>query len=180
MMHRRWQWQAQPAWRRSDRDSDDEREGPAALTATGMICLAITLGATFYAFKTVPNLSLRKAPEFIRVRNVEHTFRGLWTLLTDTTTLMPLLGAAVATLVVGMAVMRTVNTTVEAGWLGFIPTSNLILTAVGFVVVTLFGAGARLYALPMPEGEIYVDMALSLMFMTIGVLCALIGKTSQM
>lgn len=151
--------------------------GERAIAPAASLCLTVTILAAIFAFGQAPKLTLRKAPGFIRYHTVERTLRGFLTTVTQGESFMRLLGVAVATVVVSVASMSTVKTLNEAGWLGFIPASGVLLTLAAGVIVVLFAAGARVAALPVVDP--YIDMAMTLMALTFGVICVAVGKLSN-
>ena len=176
-----WRWQPSTVWHRAKDDDDSDRErkrkGVAPFSLAGLFCLAVTVGVVIFACKSAPKLSFRKDPSFVQIRTVESTFRSLLTAVSNSHSLGRLLGAAAATVAVSVPVMRTVNATVTAGWLGFIPASGLVLTIAAGAVLALFAAGARLHLLTAPTP--HLDMAWNIIFLTFGVICMAVGKLSN-
>lgn len=150
----------------------------AGFAATPAFCLVVTVLATVFALNQTNKLSLRKAPGFIRYRVVEATFRKGLDTVTDGGNFLRLMGAVAVSVAVGAAVMRTVKSANDTGWLRFLPFSETTLAIAGAIVLALFAAGARIYVLPLADP--YVSMGMDVAFMTIGALCAVAGKMSQL
>ncbi len=150
----------------------------AGMAFAPLLCLVVTVGVTVFAIRSAPQISFRKAPEFIRFRNVEAALRGFFTIMFTGHNFVLLIAVVAATVVAGVAVMRTVKGIDEAGWLNFIPLCPIMLTVAGGVILALFAAGLRLRLVPTPE-NVYADMAYNLAAICLGVLSALAGKLSQ-
>ena len=143
------------------------------------LCLVVTVCVAVCAIKWAPEVSLRRAPEFVRFRNVEQGVRGVFTVITNGSNFLRLLGVAVVTVFAGVALMRTVKGIDDAGWLNFIPFCAAILTVVAGILLALFAAGARIHTVPTPENP-HVNMAFNIMGMCLGALSAVAGKLSNM
>ncbi len=157
--------------------SSSLRRRCAGMSFTPLLCLIVTIGATLYALKSAPQISFRKAPEFIRFHNVERALRGIVTTIGTERNFVSLIGVVVATVVVGVAMMRTVKGIDDAGWLNFIPACAVVLTVAAGVILAIFAAGLRIQFVPTPENA-HVDMAFHLMTICVGVLSAVAGKLS--